>query len=223
MSPRSLTYAVPDLHGRFDLLEAALAAIAAHARGASLIVFLGDYVDRGPASCEILQRLSGRSAPVGRWICLAGNHEAMMVAALASKRDVQLWLESGGDTTLASYERLGPGWRDTLIAHGRWIAALPALHVDAYRVYVHAGVDPGVPLDRQARETLLWVRYGRTQDVNLPGRHVVHGHVPADDGPVVLPGRTGLDTRAWRTGRLVVGVFDDALPGAAVDYLEIRA
>ena len=217
------TYAIPDLHGRLDLLEEALAAVTRHAGGPARLVFLGDYVDRGPQSREVVDRLLAGPSDGSSWTCLAGNHEALMVAALAQKRDVQPWLETGGETTLSSYERLGRGWRDRLVAHGRWLAALPLLRVDRHRVYVHAGIDPAVPLDRQSRDTLLWVRYGLLQDVTLPGRHVVHGHVPVDDGPVILPGRTDLDTRAWRTGRLVVGVFDDATPGPASDYLEIRA
>ncbi len=217
------TYAVPDLHGRFDLLEAGLAAIARHAGGAARVVFLGDYVDRGPAAQAILARLAAGPPPGSRWTCLAGNHEALMVAALAHGRDVRRWLDAGGQTTLQSYQALGQGWRETLVAHGRWLAALPALHVDPHRVYVHAGVDPALPLDRQSRDTTLWVRHGPAEDVVLPGRHIVHGHVPIDDGPLVLPGRTDLDTRAWRTGRLVVGIYADAVPGAATDYLEVRA
>lgn len=222
-APQSHTYAVPDLHGRLDLLEAALAEIAAHAAGPARIVFLGDYIDRGPDSCGVLSRLTAGPAPGSAWICLSGNHEAMMVAALAHKRDVEAWLAAGGDITLQSYQRLGAGWRETLVAHGAWAAQLALTHIDAHRVFVHAGIDPTVPLDRQTRETLLWVRHPRTYDVTLPGRHIVHGHVPVDDGPVVLAGRTDLDTRAWRTGRLVVGVYEDSRPGPAVDYLEIKA
>jgi serine/threonine protein phosphatase 1 len=218
----ALTYAVPDLHGRFDLLEAALAAISDHAHGPARIVFLGDYVDRGPQSREVVARLMEGPSAGSEWLCLAGNHEALMVAALTHAGHVQAWLEAGGETTLGSYERGGRGWRETIVAHGHWLAALPTLEVDAHRVYVHAGVDPAVPLDRQTRETLLWVRHARNQDVTLPGRHIVHGHVPADDGPGVLRGRSALDTRAWRTGRLVVGVYENATPGAATDYLEIR-
>ena len=219
----SSTYAVPDLHGRLDLLEAALAGIAQHAGGGARIVFLGDYIDRGPQSREVLTRLIAGPPPDSAWICLSGNHEAMMVAALAHKRDIGAWLGTGGDTTVQSYERVGLGWRAELVAHSRWAADLALMHVDAHRVFVHAGIDPAVPLDKQTRETLLWVRHPRTQDVNLPGHHIVHGHVPVDDGPVVLAGRTDLDTRAWRTGRLVVGVYDDRRPGPAVDYLDVRA
>lgn len=100
--------------------------------------------------------------------------------------------------------------------------ALPAIHTDAHRVYVHAGVDPAMPLRAQAEKTLLWKRYSKGKPAGHGALHVVHGHDPDDDGPILYKGRTAMDTRAWATGRLVIGVFDDAVAGGPVDMIELR-
>ena len=227
-SQAGLTFAVADLHGRFDLLGDALEAIAAYPAGAftRTAVFLGDYVDRGPHGAEVLERLIAGPPEGWRWICLKGNHEAMMALALRNPDRLDWWVGNGGDATVASYcER-----RDAIAAHLAWIDTLPTLHRDAHRVYVHAGVDPAIPLGSQADRTLLWKRYGRDDagghraERNADGGeiHVVHGHDPDEAGPLLLAGRTALDTYAWATGRLVVGVFDDARAGGPVDLIEVR-
>jgi serine/threonine protein phosphatase 1 len=95
------------------------------------------------------------------------------------------------------------------------------LHADAHRVFVHAGVDPKVPLGRQDDRTLLWKRYPTGSQGGHGKRHVVHGHTPDEAAPIVCRGRTNLDGMAWKTGRLVIGVFEDDRPGGAVDYLEV--
>ena len=87
------------------------------------------------------------------------------------------------------------------------------MHADRQRIYVHAGLDPELPLDRQTERTLLWKRYPEGDAVDFGGRHVVHGHDSFADGPKLYAGRSNLDTRAWRTGRLVIAVFDDDRPG----------
>ena len=96
------------------------------------------------------------------------------------------------------------------------------MHVDNYRVYVHAGVDPEIPLDRQSEATLLWKRYPKGFSSGFGKLHVVHGHDNYPDGPLLYEGRTNLDTLAWRTGRLVIGVFDDDRPGGPVDFIVVR-
>jgi serine/threonine protein phosphatase 1 len=223
---RRLTFAVADLHGRYDLLLGALARIEARAE-AGTVVFLGDYVDRGPQSCQVVETLmAGPPAPAWRWVCLEGNHDAMMAGVGRGTHPLEHWLDNGGGATLISYgQSLGEFADPGVIpeSHLAWLEALPLLHVDAHRVYVHAAVDPLRPLDDQDPEILLWHRYPPEDTRGHGGRHVVHGHHPFADGPHTFGDRTDLDTLAWNTSRLVVGVFDDALAGGPIEFLEVLA
>jgi serine/threonine protein phosphatase 1 len=216
----SLTYVIPDIHGRDDLLGEALAAIAAHAHGdIGVVVTLGDYVNKGPQSKQVIDRLKSGVADGWRLIELKGNHDAMMVEALRNPAKMGSWLGKGGDATLASY---GGDAAAVPPDHIAWLNGLLPLHLDAHRLYVHAGVDPDLPLDRQSEATLFSKRYPKGFAGGYGERHVVHGHDNDPDGPLLFEGRTNLDTAAWRTGRLTVGVFDDARPGGPVDFIVIR-
>ena len=100
----SNTYVIADLHGRFDLLEAAFTAITAHSKEIDQkIVTLGDYVDRSPQSAQIIQHLMAAQSAGVDLVCLMGNHEAMMWSAMSHQSDPERWLENGGDMTLVSY------------------------------------------------------------------------------------------------------------------------
>jgi predicted MPP superfamily phosphohydrolase len=225
----SFTYVIPDIHGRDDLLSRALAAISAHRGGdGGLIVTIGDYVDKGPHSREVVERL--RSGVAGwRMVALKGNHDAMMVQGLRGQglrgqglRDpakLAFWMERGGGTALASY---GGDPSAVPEAHIAWLDQRPLMHVDAHRVYVHAGVDPELPLDQQSEATLLWKRYPKGCGAGFGAHHVVHGHDNDPDGPLLFEGRSNLDTAAWRTGRMTVGVFDDDKPGGPVELIVVR-
>ena len=221
----SITYAIPDLHGRIDLLEAAFDRIASHAGGRiCTIVTLGDYIDRGPDSAQVIDKLMGFQSDTIRLVALKGNHEAMMWEVSNNLSELDHWIENGGEQTLRSYgarpENSG-SIRVVPAAHLDWIAKLGLLHVDRHRVFVHAGVDPAIPLDRQSERTLLWKRYPAGSGEGHGHRHVVHGHQATIKAPVVTRSRTNLDALAWKTGRLVVGVFEDAAPGGASEFLEI--
>jgi serine/threonine protein phosphatase 1 len=217
-----LTYAIADLHGRFDLLTAAFEGIFKDAilRGEAgekvKIVTLGDYVDRGPQSREIVEYLMAAQAAGASLICLKGNHEQMMHDSLVGATDMGWWMANGGQTALKSYNN------DVPRSHLHWINNLPTNHVDEHRVFVHAGIDPTKALDEQTDEYMLWSRYVDNADVGHGKRHVVHGHTPNPHGPERYENRTNLDTLAWRTGRLIIAVFDDAKPGPAVGYIEIK-
>jgi serine/threonine protein phosphatase 1 len=216
----SLTYVIPDLHGRFDLLRDALAKIADHAAGNSgLIVALGDYVDKGPDSKRIIERLRFGALAGWGFVPLKGNHDAMMVEALRHPAKMAAWIEKGGDTALQSYGGSAAAVPQADIA---WLDGLRLMHIDAHRVYVHAGVDPDLPLDRQPEEVLLWKRYPKGYAAGFENFHVVHGHDNFPEGPLLYEGRSNLDTAAWRTGRLVIGVFDDAKAGGPVDFIVVR-
>jgi serine/threonine protein phosphatase 1 len=216
----SLTYVIPDLHGRYDLLSEALAGITARSGSeAGVIVTIGDYVDKGPQSKQVIDRLLPGVAEGWRLVALKGNHDAMMVEALRDPAKMASWLEKGGDAALASY---GGDPAAVPPAHIAWLDRLRLMHEDAHRLYVHAGVDPELPLDRQSETTLLWKRYPKGFPDGYGELHVVHGHDNHPDGPLLYAGRTNLDTLAWRTGRLTIGIFDDDRPGGPVDFIVVK-
>jgi serine/threonine protein phosphatase 1 len=214
------TYVIPDIHGRYDLLCDGLAEIAARSRGkAGVIVAIGDYVDKGPQSKQVVERLRLGVGDDFRLVALKGNHDALMVDALRNPSEMPPWLAKGGDAALASY---GGDPADVPQSHIDWLDGLKLMHLDAHRLYVHAGVDPEIPLDRQDQQTLLWKRYPKDFPLGFGKLHVVHGHDNCPVGPLLYEGRTNLDTLAWRTGRLTIGVFDDDSPGGPVDFIVIR-
>lgn len=224
----NLTYAIADLHGADNLMELALSAIDRHAAaapaGTRTVVFLGDYVDRGPGSRQIIERLMAGPAEGWRWLCLKGNHEDIMLAAWHGHIGASYWREVGGIETLVSYG--SNAWITDEIRqavpfeHITWMRTLPTIAVDRHRVFVHAGIDPMRPLDDQDEQTLLWSR--QTNRFGHQGRFVVHGHTPHKKGPVTDGQSIDLDTKAWETGRLVVGVFDDDQAGGPIDFIEVR-
>ena len=223
MRSGTLTYVIGDIHGCADLLDALLERIAAHAAGRDHHrVFLGDYIDRGPDSAAVLRTVSRLhwSEPT-RVTCLMGNHERMLLDALQTAQAAGHWLANGGEATLDSFGARDPEGLpgDTL----DWLEALPTIHEDARRWYVHAGLRPGVAARDSDAHDRLWIREPFLDaDVDF-GRHVVHGHTPRRDGrPEVRPFRTNLDTAAVYGGALTAGVFSDAR-GPALEFLHVRA
>jgi serine/threonine protein phosphatase 1 len=220
----SLTFAIPDLHGRADLLEHAFAAIAQYASSGT-IVALGDYIDRGPRSRRVIELLMAGPPQGFRLVCLKGNHEDMMVQAYAAPHKyAEAWMKYGGAKTLLSYGH--PGDAPVSVAyvnkaHVSWVSALATSYEDTHRIFVHARIIDGVPLDKQSGRDLMWRSYDPDDPGGWGGKHVVHGHEDREEGPLHFPLRTNLDTRAWKTGRLVVGVFDDDQPGGPVGIIEV--
>lgn len=222
MESSPLTYAIGDIHGCAALLDALLERIAGHA-GARVhrLVFLGDYIDRGPDSAAVLRTVSRLNwAEPERVVCLMGNHERMLLDALQSRRDAAHWMHNGGEATLDSFGARDPTGlpKDTL----DWIEALPTLHADAARWYVHAGFRPGAEVPDPDDHNRLWIREPFLEGDHDFGRHVVHGHTPQRSGrPEVRRFRTNLDTAAVYGGALTAGVFSEA-QGPAVDFLQVR-
>lgn len=216
-----LTYAVPDIHGRADLLLALLERIRDHARREEQrrIVFLGDYVNRGSDSAAVVITLRKLEEMFPRSVvCLAGNHEDMLLAALSDRQHLRRFLDKGGQATLDSYgvAHLDDIPRDVI----HWLAERPTLFEDAQRYFVHAGLHPAHPVEPENREDRLWIRSPFLETDYDFGKHVVHGHTPQPDGPDVRRFRTNLDTGAVRTGRLVAGVFTDT-QAPAVEFIEV--
>ena len=234
-------YAVADIHGRYDLLTKAFDAIDSAAEGDYKIITMGDYVDRGPESKQVLEALmSYRGVYPDRLICLQGNHEQIMLQSIVQKMKPDWWISNGGDTTLMSYGHPAApfmmylwdqvSYMDVPEDHLKWIAALPFYYETEKQVFVHAGIPHwDMNLDRASKnnqEKMQWMLYGKQDSGGWRGKHVVHGHHQFEDGPHVWlnekkGGRTDLDTGAYRTGRLVVGVFDDTQLHA-IDYIEIK-
>lgn len=215
----STTFAIGDIHGRLDVLDACIERIEQHrAGGAAKTVFLGDYIDRGPDSRGVIERLMEGSQTDMQWVILGGNHEDMAMMAYADPDTHRnWWVANGGGQTLASYPD-----KEISGEHLYWMSQLPTTHVDAHRLFVHAGIYGGVPLAQQNEDHLRWVRHGRNVEVpSLDGYYVVHGHTPFIDGPVVLETRCNLDTAAYKSGRAVIAVFDDAQPGKPIEMLTV--
>ena len=208
-----LTYAIGDIHGSYTKL----ANLVRHCRdhcgtNSDRLVFLGDYVDRGKRSREVVDLLIElQGAAPAEVVCLRGNHEDMLLSA-ADRQDEAMWLYNGGDATLESYgvERAAdiPG------DHLAWFASLPTSESDERRFFVHAGIMPGIPLVEQRNEAMLWIREPFLSDDSDHGRYIVHGHTPTETGrPDLRHNRLNLDTLAWRGHPLFAAVFEERRVG----------
>jgi len=213
-----LIYAIGDIHGCYGKLLVALAKIEAHADGRAFrAIFLGDYIDRGPASREVVNRVkdlvNGKDASGGKWQALKGNHEAMMVEAVLHHRDIGMWERNGGDATIRSYR----GYATELEDHARWMDTLPTMIEAEHHAFVHAGCSSGYTLADQPEEVRLWTRGWEHEDHDF-GKHIVYGH-DARDSLNLRRFSSGLDTGACYGGPLSVGVFDAAAGGGPIAIL----
>nr|WP_221156065.1 MULTISPECIES: metallophosphoesterase [unclassified Rhizobium] len=218
------TYAIGDIHGRYDLLlkaEEAILQDGARLPGQKLIVTLGDYIDRGLESAQVIAHLIEPPPDGFDRICLAGNHEIAMLDYVDGWLPYDDWMRMGSAESLKSYG-LDPEHLPLVFPSGVQLDAflrqsLPHTHLDFMRalpimldtpsvVFVHAGIDPMLPLSAQTDEDLVLIRHRFLESrVPLP-KLVVHGHTPSDE-PDIRPRRLNLDTRAFRSGRLTVARF----------------
>ena len=183
-----------------------------------VLLHLGDYVDRGPASAAVVRRLAaGPVLPGVTMVCLRGNHEQMMLDALdGGFGAVDHWLENGGHATLRSWgvgrSRNPIEWRTAMAPVLPFLRGLALFHrIDGY-VFVHAGLRPGIGLDAQDEEDMLWIReefldWRGPILPEAPDSAVVHGHTPRDR-PEVVGQRIGLDTGAVTGGALTCAVLE---------------
>lgn len=217
----TLTYAIGDVHGCAGPLRALLFACRRHCGARRFkAVFMGDYVDRGPDSRGVVDLLMHlEQDPTADVVCLKGNHEDMLLAACEGGRDeLMWWWLQGGAETLRSYGVDHPSALPP--AHLRWFAGRPLLHDDGRRLFVHAGLRPGVPLAAQTPHDLLWIREPFLSADCDVGRLVVHGHTPTDGAPDLHRHRLGIDTGAGAGGPLTAAVFraDQTEP---IDFLSV--
>lgn len=212
-SPALRTYCVGDVHGMAGLLRQALAFIAVDAKDQpARVIFLGDYVDRGPDPKGVLDLLmAGPTNPRHVWVALKGNHDQLMADALAGDELALInWLQNGGLTTLGSFGLSLYDWDRVPEPYRAFLASLPLWAEDEQRIYVHAGLRPGVALERQDPQDLLWIREPFLGADHAFGRLVVHGHTPVTRVDYRPPYRLNLDTGAvFRGGNLTVAVWDE--------------
>ena len=217
------TYALSDIHGCLNKLERLVARCQADAKAEqTTFVFLGDYIDRGPDSRGVLEYLIDlQSHRPGAVICLCGNHEDLALAAIDDPGQIDQWVVyNGGDKALRSYGVSTPS--ELPAEHVDWMRALATHHDDGRRFFVHAGVDPSRPLDRQDRHDLLWMREPFLSDPRDYGRFIVHGHTPVKGGrPDLRANRVNIDTAAVLGGPLTAAIFDDSTP-APIEFLQER-
>jgi len=225
--PGTRIYAIGDIHGRLDLLLRLHELIAADAARSPaqrrVLVYIGDYIDRGPDSAGVLNLLLDRPLPGFETVHLLGNHEDVLLQFPDDATVGPSWLTYGGVQTLASYfVEVSPGsWRDERELqrlqgevrrrvprrHVEFMRSLPLTHVEGDYLFVHAGIRPRIPLERQERDDLLWIRDEFLLSPEDHGKIIVHGHT-ISDGPDQRSNRIGIDTGAFHTGRLTCVVLD---------------
>lgn len=221
-------YAVGDIHGRADLLDQIMQRIIHDSNAAAparetILVFVGDYIDRGPDSAGVLDRLIKlKSDERFTTYLLKGNHEVMFLDFLAEPSAFFQWAANGGVTTLESYDIDVIASRDESPQRLRQtaLAAVPDSHLLLLRslensrtigdyMFAHAGVRPGVPLDEQREEDLVWIRQPFLDFEGDFGKTIIHGHTPVQE-PDIRANRIDIDTLAWRSGVLTALVLEGA-------------
>ena len=222
-------YVIGDVHGRYDLLSKILKQIKQDLKERpcqkSKLVMLGDYIDRGPKSKQVIELLSKSPLTGHEFICLRGNHEDMLLKFLNKTGKADTWLKNGGCETLKSYgvdvrpssnqffsrDKIKTA-RNNLLAnmpssHIRFINNLIFFHQDSKYLFVHAGVRPGVSLSNQSSRDLLWIRKKFLNSKTNFGKIIVHGHTPTEK-PEIFFNRIGIDTGAWRSNILTCLVLE---------------
>lgn len=223
----ALVYAIGDIHGRLDLLDELICRIRADisarpADATPVLVFLGDYIDRGPASRQVIDRLISLQAEF-RTFSVKGNHEEALLRFLEDPEAGPAWVQHGGADTLASYgislaantdAGMWQATRDALLQrlppeHLAFLQSLAPYHCIGDYLFVHAGVRPRVRLEDQSAHDLMWIRHAFLENPRPNDRVVVHGHTPSQQAHLGR-WRIGVDTGAYATGVLTaVRLLDD--------------
>ena len=223
--PDTRIYAIGDIHGHLSLLEQIHELILEDAarmlKSRNVVVYLGDYIDRGPDSAGVIDRLLAE--PLGNFECihLKGNHEDMLLRFLTDTSVAPVWFPNGGTDTLESYgvaarsfvhepselAAMQEAFQQKLPSpHLAFFEGLSLSHVEGDYAFVHAGVLPGVPLTQQQPEDMMWIRDEFLYSDEDHGYVVVHGHTPSEY-PEFQRNRINIDTGAFYTGRLTTLVL----------------
>lgn len=211
-------YAVGDIHGRLDLLLDMDRRIEADIGDGetALVVYLGDYIDRGPDSRGVIEHLRVDTNPRFRRLCLRGNHDDIFLTFMENPLAEWNWLDLGGRETLRSYGLAIDPYRDRSIGddglkdllrshvpenHRDFLSGTPLWARAGDFLFVHAGIQPGIALERQEPSDFMWIREPFLSEGPRLPLTVVHGHTP-DTAIVFGRNRIGVDTGAYATGRL---------------------
>jgi serine/threonine protein phosphatase 1 len=216
-------YAVGDIHGRADLLTETIVRIDEDIRRRPIQhvveIYLGDYIDRGPDSKAVIDQLAVRMVE-NHAVCLRGNHEALMEEFLRDAGAFPHWRQLGALQTLASYGVHPRGDETPADLRHRFLTVFPRLHELFLRrlhygyccgdfMFVHAGIRPGIPIERQDLNDLLWIRHEFLNSSEDHGRFIVHGHTPVPH-PDIRDNRIDIDTGAWKSGTLTCIAIEGA-------------
>jgi Calcineurin-like phosphoesterase len=217
-------YTIGDIHGRADLLVDVLeridADLATNPIPHGIEVYLGDYIDRGPASREVLDQLAARKR-THRTVFIKGNHETFITDFMTNPPILEDWQRLGGLETLMSYGIVPPINADAAVqlqlaaaldrslpeSHRQFLGDLKTSYTCGDFFFVHAGVRPGISLEKQREEDLLWIRRDFLNCEDDFGKIVVHGHTPVPQ-PDIRPNRINIDTGAYATGRLTCLILE---------------
>ena len=228
-------YAIGDIHGRADLLAALLRQIDAdctlYPSSRPIVVFIGDYIDRGPASREVLDLVLGCKR-TREAVFLKGNHETFVHRFLSEPAVLDEWRLCGGLETLVSYglkPPINPGVPEQTQLAKELAKAIPKRHLEFLEslnpsfscgdfLFVHAGIRPGVPIRKQREEDLLWIREEFLSCEQRFEKFVVHGHTPVPT-PDFRSNRINIDTGAFATGRLTCIVIEST---SIVELIDVR-
>jgi serine/threonine protein phosphatase 1 len=190
-------FAVGDIHGCYDKLVAIMKILPWKRESDDLLLFIGDYIDRGPRSRDVVEFLVRLKKNGGNFVFLKGNHEKMLLDYYVHQKDQMLYVANGGAETIASYVEGGIGRKAFELPedHLEFLLSLDLYHENDDYLFVHAGVRDGIPVNEQSEEDLLWIREEFIYSTYDWSRRVIFGHT-ALETPFVTPGKIGIDTGA---------------------------
>jgi len=202
-------FVIADIHGNLNILNKAIEAVEAK-EASGEIIFTGDYIDRGPDSKGVLDKLMAGPPEGWKWTIIRGNHEDMMLEARDNKHAYSMWVDNGGDKALQSFKDTYPPTK-----YIEFCKKLPRYIWDDHRIFVHAAISDKKPLAHQHPEVTQWSRFGSGDDYPIFNRYVVHGHTP-QKVPFVGKHRCNLDTGAYYHNIIYIAEFDKDVAGGPI-------